>query len=333
MKIMATGLSHSLAVVFLGLVLASAAIAQEAAPRSFLSIDYRSHSTFQEAVRHSLRPTDVRANTGAVLTNTLHPLSPLRYVLAIMGIEAQKQIISGEGLDFRKLVSKLEWKSLTLGYVGSQAGDYIGAAAQAFLGSRLGVAGGVVGFALRPLLWYLGSTMGQSVGRQLGRPKEAAEAGTLATGAAAALTTFEPVKDSFRMMGEAGGALLGQALIPVPVVGACIGGAVGSLATLLVARGVEKTKAGKELDSSLRMRLKSLALKLRGVRESLPSLPGAFQVPVIAPPRGSRSALEASRERGASYQQVVESLRRGDPTGAREALEAYGALEIPRPGP
>lgn len=313
---MATVLRLSL---LLGVGLASRAMAQEAAPRTFLSVDYSSHGTFKEAVRHSLRPTDVTANTRAVLTNSLHPISPLRYILAVMGMEAQKQIISGDGLDLKKLVGKLEVKSLTLGYVGSQAGDYIGAAAQAFLGSRLGVAGGVVGFALRPLLWYLGSTMGQSVGRQIGEPKAAGgEAGTLATGAAAALSTFEPVKDTFRMLGEAGGALVGQALIPVPVVGACIGGAIGSLATLLVAKGVEKTRAGKSLDTTLRMRLKSLALKLRGVQESTLDQLGSIHVPVIDP---------VPKDRSATYHELVNTLRQGDTTRARQALDAWQAVE------
>ncbi len=296
-----------LAIVMLACPLTVAA--QEAAGRQFLSLDYRSFPTFKQAVKNSISPTHFRANTGAVIRNTLDPLNPARYVTSVIFIEAQRQLASGNGLDLGAIISKLSPAGIAAGYVGAQGGELIGAGLQSILAKSLGPIGGFAGFAMRPILWYIGSSMGQEIGRD-------AMAGELDLGKAASSTlrAFSPTKDSSQMIGDALGSVVGQALIPIPLVGAMVGGGIGGTLGLLIGSGFLKSKVGLTMDELMRDRFNDAAGLIDGVSGNDESSRGSDGLQ-----RGSGDDGGAAtgtriltREDKLTYQQLLDALKDGD---------------------
>lgn len=318
------------------------ALAQEAAAggsgRKFLSIDYKEFPTFGAAVRNSAAPTDLHANVGAAVKNTLDPLNPGRYVASVLIFEAQKQLASGEGLDLGKLVRNISVPSMALGYVGAQTGDIAGAALQTIMSNTLGLAGGLVGgLAVRPILWFVGNQMGQSLGRGLqsgdASPSKAF-AGTL--------TAFNPVEDASQMIGDAVFSVIGQALIPIPLVGAMVGGAVGGTLGLLLGKAFVASKAGQSFDQALRNKLGNLANSISpgsagqpqktaagnpaapvssAPAVAVPAVFGAPAAPLVVPPR----PLDAQGR--VAYQELLDAMKSGD----RARIEAaYSKLQSAR---
>lgn len=242
----------------LAVLLPAAACAQEVikVPKTYLSIDYTQHPTFGQAVRNSFAPTDFKANVGAVARNTIEPLNPVRYVGSIVAIELQKQIASGEGISVKKVVSKLDPASIAGGYAGAQLGEMVGAVAQTALARAVGPVGGTLGFALRPVLWLAGSSIGSQVGRGIAKGEPG---NPLKHGIATALRELNPVLDAAQMIGDNVGGVIGQALIPIPFVGMMVGASVGGLTGLMFGKAVTATGPGKALDESLRASLNSKA--------------------------------------------------------------------------
>lgn len=308
-----------------------------AKPRVFLTIDYQSHDTFLGAVRGSIAPTSIKSNTGAVFRNTIDPLNPLRYLTTVMGLEVQKQIASGEGIDVKKLVEKLDVKGIALGYLGAQGGEMLGAAAQSVLAKAFGPIGGFAGFTLRPMLWLIGSNVGMTAGKNLGKGGN-----PLKDGVSVALTEYNPMQDTLQMVGDNIGGVVGQALIPIPLVGNMVGGAIGGVAGLLLSKGLTATRAGKDIDQSIREKFKGLASTLTGETQPSSVVPeGYVAVPIIAGPGGGQPAdLDGSdqrlmevvspdanlasrqRELRQAYRQVVDSVRQ-DPGTAAAAIADY----------
>lgn len=222
--------------------------------RVYLSLDYLQHPTFGQAVKGSIAPTNLRANVRAVARNTLDPLNPARYIGAVFIIEAQRQIANGQPLDVGAIIGEMSPGGLAMGYMGAQGGDMLGATIQSMAARGAGPIGGLFGFALRPVLWYLGSTMGQSLGK-------GAEEGEISPSKAmaSALREFNPTRDTFQMVGDAVFSVIGQALIPIPLVGAMVGGAVGGVIGLGVGKAVLQTESGRIAHEKLKEGLARLA--------------------------------------------------------------------------
>jgi hypothetical protein len=327
--------AKSILALLLAAVLPAAAFAQDVKPpRQFLSIDYTTHATFGKAVKNSFAPTDFRANVGAVAKNTIEPLNPLRYVGSVVAIEVQKQLASGEGLDLKKVVSKLDPAGLTGGYIGAQAGEALGAIAQTALAKAVGPIGGTVGFALRPILWLAGSSIGGEVAKGVAKGEPG---NPLKKGMATALRDFNPIIDSAQMIGDNVGGVLGQALIPVPFVGLLVGSAVGGVTGLLIGKAVTSTGPGKALDEHLRSALHgkadTLAPDIRGAtpdgKVPLITGPGTDKQSSVrdpAPQRGFAPKVDAEPKRDAAPKRDPEPIR--DPAAKRDAVaEAYKLLQ------
>lgn len=326
-----------------------------AAPaRTYLTIDYQAHDTFVGAIRGSIAPTSVKSNVGAVLRNTRDPLNPLRYLTSVLGLEVQKQIASGEGIDVKKLMDKLDAKGIALGYLGAQGGEMMGAAAQSVLAKAFGPIGGFAGFTLRPMLWLIGSNVGMEAGKNLGKGGN-----PLKGGVSVALTEYNPMQDTLQMVGDNVGGVIGQALIPIPLVGNMVGGAVGGVAGLLISRAITSTSAGRGLDETIRAKFRGLASTITGETQPSSVVPeGYIAVPIIAGSSGqspsvgpgsdqrlmevvSPDANLATRQRELrqAYRQVVESVRH-EPAAAPAALADYersrnardGAIQGSTPG-
>ena len=327
-----------LAVLALALPCAARADGDAITGRTYLSIDYSAHGTFRGAVGNSFAPTDYRANVGAVLKNTIQPLNPVRYVGAVAIVELQKQIASGNGIDPAKILKKLDPAGLAGGYFGAQIGETLGAVAQTALSRSLGPMGGTVGFALRPILWLVGSSMGGEAARSIvhgdgGNP--------IKTGIATALREFNPVQDSIQMIGDNVGGVIGQALIPVPFVGMMAGACVGGVAGLLLGKAICATGPGGMLNDTLKKSMNEKANDLVPERAQELGPPGAAPdhppavVPVIhgaTSPRAapaapvSTAAVPDARTRAdiqKSYLALQEAMRGNDPKLLQKRLEEY----------
>ena len=309
------------------LVLPASSRAQTDAPaaRPYYSIDYSVHDTFGGAIKNSFAPTSFRDNVGASLSNTLQPLNPVRYVGAIVALEVQKEIASGNGIDVGKVIRKLDPASLAGGYLGAQAGEIVGAAAQTALSCAVGPIGGTLGFALRPILWLAGSSIGGEVGRSIAHGDQGGTGNPFKDGIAKALREFNPVQDSVQMIGDNVGGVIGQALIPVPFVGFLAGATVGGVTGLLLGKAVTATGPGQALDSYLRRVFKAKADRLAPERmmeagdapPAVPRISGATAAP--AAPMNTTSKAAADR----AYSALQDALKRNDRASAKQHLDEY----------
>ncbi len=309
----------------------ASAVAQETGGKKYLSIDYREFPTFGAAIKNSLAPTDIKANVGAALRNTVDPLNPARYVAAVLVYEAQRQLASGQGLDVGKLVSGLSVPSIALGYVGAQAGDIAGAALTSIMANTMGMAGGIAGgFVLRPILWFLGNQVGQTIGGDLKNGDV-----SVSRGFGKALVAFNPVEDSSQMIGDAVFSVLGQALIPIPLVGAMVGGMVGGTIGLLAGKAFVGTEAGQAVDRAIRGKLGNLANSMSpgtgdaaadhkstgpAAPSTAASAPLASALPVAAKATVEQPLTAAGR---AAYQSLLEAMKSGDKARIQEAFGQY----------
>lgn len=314
-----------------------------ATSRPFYSIDYTVHPTFKGAVLNSFAPTSYRENVGAVLRNTYEPLNPVRYVGAVAIVELQKQIASGEGIDPGKIIKKMDPAGLAGGYFGAQIGEALGAVAQTALARSCGPIGGTIGFALRPILWLAGSSVGGEAARSIVRGDKG---DPVKAGMAKALREFNPIVDSVQMIGDNVGGVIGQAMIPIPFVGLMCGAAVGGVAGLLLGKAITQTGPGKALDESLRTRMKSKADQLapeqqreleKGAHPSaavtVPRINGTTAppqavampstVPAGAPAAPVSSATVSRPDVHRTYLAVQEAMRAGDQKLLLKRLEEY----------
>jgi hypothetical protein len=276
--------------VLLLILLSATGRADEGSGR-YLSTDYSRHGTFREAVVGSLAPESFHAQLRAGVSNATNPLNILRYIGATLTIEGTKQFASGRGMDAHALLRHLDPATITGGYLGATTGELTGALLQTTLARALGPIGGVVGFAIRPVLWFLGSSVGSHVGKGL----RAREPHTFTHGVAEAMRDLRPVQDSIHMVGDAFGAVIGQALIPIPFVGMVVGGAAGGLVGLLLGKAVVRTKPGRLANEKLHRKLETQAERLEG----------------------------GPRHDPAAYLRVLEAAKHGNPHQLRSALEEY----------
>lgn len=306
---------------------------QAATPRKYYSIDYTVHPNFKGAVINSFAPTDYRANVGAVLKNTIEPLNPVRYIGAVAIVELQKQIASGEGIDPGKILKKMDPAGLAGGYFGAQIGETLGAVAQTALARGFGPVGGTIGFALRPILWLAGSSVGGEAARSLVRGDKG---DPIKTGMARGLREYNPIVDSVQMIGDNVGGVIGQALIPIPFVGLMAGAAVGGVVGLLLGKAITQTGPGKAMDDSLRRRMHAKADQLAPEQDLAQGAPpgAAVAVPIIrgatGPAAGAGPAATAVSGAAAlrpdvhrTYLGVQEAMRRGDQKLVQKRLEEY----------
>lgn len=200
----------------------------------FFATDLSEHGSVRSAVKRSIFPTDPAANMRAALKSRFHWTRLIGAVVAPVTIELQRQITSGEGFDPRRLVQAMDPIVVATTMAGGVAGEVGGAWVQSSL-ARLGPWGALAGFVARPLISFGASIMGYNIGRNVG-------AGGFRGALAGALREIEPGRDLGQIAGYTVGAVLGQALIPIPVLGAIIGGSLmglvgGSLGTWLTKSG------------------------------------------------------------------------------------------------
>ncbi|MBI4861209.1 MAG: hypothetical protein HY815_13270 [Candidatus Riflebacteria bacterium] len=193
----------------------------------FYATDLTEHPTWQAALKRSMMPVDMSANVKAAFLGKVHPVKLVGNLADPLGIELGRQIASGEGLDFGRLVKSLHPAVVAGTFAGGLAGDVAGAALQSLL-AKAGPVGAAAGFFLRPTVAFGAQVFGFNVGQGV------AKGMTFRSSLAQGLRDIRPGRDFGQLMGGTLGSLFGQVLIPIPVVGGIIGGMIGGTLGALI---------------------------------------------------------------------------------------------------
>jgi len=250
----------------------------------FYATDLTTHPTIKAALTRSMAPIDMGANVRATVWNHIHPLKIVASIADPIGLELVRQISSGEGLDFKKLLSALHPTIVGTTMVGAAAGDLAGAVIQSAL-AGLGPVGAGIGFFLKPALGFGGQVLGYNVGKGIVDGKGFKGA------MASAIREIQPGRDVGQLLGGVIGMTLGQVLIPIPIVGGMIGGTLLGVLGAVVGSFLGKHGITASLNNVIRGWLGRLADRLDGgvsdptppaeaPDSTLAAAPVAFQDPI-----------------------------------------------------
>lgn len=242
----------------------------------FFATDNSVHPSPRAAIKRSMFPTDVRANVKAALTQRFHWTRLIGAVISPVSIEAQRQLTSGEGFNMKRLVQAIDPKVMATTMAGGVIGEVGGAMAQSAL-AKLGPAGAIAGFVARPLISFGASIMGYNIGRNAG-------AGSFRSAIAGGLREIEPGRDLGQIAGYTLGAVLGQALIPIPVLGGIIGGTIFGLIGGSVGNWLSKSGPLAGVSNWIKGGLGALADWIEGKKQPAPVAAAAATEPGKAGP-------------------------------------------------
>jgi hypothetical protein len=176
------------------------------------------------AVTESLNPGPLGSSITGSLESTTHPLAIASRFVAPIAIEGIRQAREGEKLDVGKLKDSVEPAKIAGATAGVIVADVVGVAVQSGLGAAFGGAGQVAGAIIHPLITWSGYYLGNNFGASVQDGKPSAKKALADT-----LREINPVKFACTVAGATAGGIIGQALIPIPVVGYIIGSVVGQL--------------------------------------------------------------------------------------------------------
>ena len=223
----------------------------------FFATDNSVHPSPWAAIKRSVFPIDVKANVNAAIKARFHWTRLIGAVIAPASIELQREITSGEGVSLKKMVAAIDPKVMATTMAGGMIGEVGGAMVQSTL-AKFGPVGAVAGFVLRPLISFWGSMTGYNVGKNLGKGVRSAIAG--------GFREIEPGRDLGQVAGYTFGSVVGQALIPIPVLGAIIGGTIGSLIGGTIGNWLGKHGPLAGLNSWMKRGLNALADWIEGTK-------------------------------------------------------------------
>jgi hypothetical protein len=181
------------------------------------SRDLVPHLSFKKALMQSLVPLNRAQNTRAVAISAFHS-SRLAWLIARpLVFEWTRAAAKGQTLDTQTAMRALHPVPIIATAGLGLASGMLGAWVQSTL-ARTGPVGAALGFAMRPLIGYGGSILGYSLGKGLLQSK-----GNLREALRLGIADIEIGRDVGNVIGGTMGIILGQLLIPVPVVGGVIG--------------------------------------------------------------------------------------------------------------
>lgn len=239
----------------------------------FYATDLTEHATWQQALRRSVRPTDLSANVRSAFLKGVHPARIVGNLFDPLTIELQRQIVGGEGLSVSRLVRSLNPVVIGTTMAGSLAGDVAGAAVQSVF-AGMGPIGAAAGFLARPLLGFSAQIFSYNVGKSVSEGK------SFKQGVAQALRDIRPGRDFGQMIGGVLGGVAGQVLIPIPVVGGIIGGMVGGMVGMVVGNLLENHGPTSRLMSWIKGGLSRLADRIEGKKLAPPPAPPRAPPPI-----------------------------------------------------
>ena len=187
----------------------------------FLAMNYGKHEKTKSAIAASIKPTTLGNNLKASLKAWRHPAAYVGYALAPLVLEGHRQLKYEGKLDNDKLKETVEPLPLAGAIGGAFSGDLAGATVQSALGS-FGMLGHVAGFVARPMICFTGYHIGNNFGKtaQQGKP-------SFKQALADTMHQINPMQFTTAVACGSLGGVIGQALIPIPVIGYIAGYALG----------------------------------------------------------------------------------------------------------
>lgn len=225
--------------------------------KRFFAVDLTEHPTVRGALRRSLQPIDLRANLRGALATRLHPLKLFNGWWAPMSLLAQRRLADGQLPSVHELGKALDPWVFGSSLVGGLVGDVAGASVQSMF-ARGGRVLSIVGLVARPLIGQAFYLLGLEAG--LGLREDPSPRRALSR----ALSALRPLRDLGNLAGYTAGMILGQALIPIPVIGGLIGGSVMGTLGMFLGNLLARSGPGESLDGRLRSALGSAAAGVRG---------------------------------------------------------------------
>ena len=250
----------------------------------FIATDLTIHSTWQAALARSFRPVDMGANVRAAVIGNTNPIKLAGKVFDPLGIELQRELVSGQGLDAHRLLRALDPRMIAATAVGGGVGDIAGSVLQSAL-ARLGPVGAAAGFFLRPSMSFAGQIFGMNVGDSIVNGNMSVKGAT-----AAALRQIKPGRDAGQLVGSVIGGTLGQVLIPIPIVGSIVGGMLGGTIGSWVGTKLAHVWPFNKLENAATAWFHHLADKLDGGEKKKDAQPAA----TVGPPPVSSDTTAGS---------------------------------------
>ena len=187
----------------------------------FLSTSYGKHANQRMAISSSIKSAPLGDNIKASLKGWRHPASYAGYLLAPLVLEGHRQLKYEGKIDGKKLKETMAPLPIAGAIGGAAMGDMAGATVQSALGS-FGPLGHLAGFVARPVISFTGYFIGNNFGKsvQQGKP-------SLNKAIADTMYQMNPLQFTTAVACGSVGGVLGQALIPIPVIGYIAGYALG----------------------------------------------------------------------------------------------------------
>lgn len=241
----------------------------------FFASDFTKHPSIEEALTHSLRPADAVTNVKASVRANLHPLALAGNVALPVILEARRELSEDGRIDPGTMVKEVKPAAIAGGVAGTVVADAAGAVVQSTLARCGGPVGPLAGFIARPMVTYAGYMIGSNFGKTAGEGRP-----SLRGAVAQSLRDVDPVRDVCSVAGANLGGVLGQAVIPVPVVGYIAGAVVGGVAGSFVGQALGHQGPTGSVNEGLQAWLRDRA---REVERRAPPPRGGRDVYAMAP--------------------------------------------------
>lgn len=250
-----------------------------AAERVYLSTNLQPHRHLATAISDSITPARVGKNTRGALRGSLHPAGLAVDVAFPIAYEATREVVQEGRISPSKLRKSFNPTGYAGALIGGVTGDVAGAAVQSVLASSLGPAGVVAGFVARPVMEWAGASVGSTYARR-------AEKGqySLTDAALETVRSVEPGRDLGAVVGGSVGTVVGQALIPIPIVGGMIGNVGGTMVGAWLGSGLTANRDRAAMQKGVKFLVKNVARSTfgRGNRPGVASDPDLDLSPVSA---------------------------------------------------
>ena len=197
--------------------------------------DFSKHNTVRGALKVPFEHTAASSAVKGSLKSTCHPLALAGQVAAPVALEGYRQIKEDKSLNVKKMgqaIKPHEIAGSTLGVIG---GDALGATVQSVMSAYGGPVGKTAGLFVRPLMTWSGYYLGRNAGKSVKEGKPSLKGAVADT-----MREINPAQFVSSVVCATAGGMIGQALIPIPVVGYIAGYAVGGVIGTMVGNVIGK---------------------------------------------------------------------------------------------
>ena len=224
--------------------------------------DLTKHDTVTGALKGAFEHQAAGQAVKGSLKSTCHPLAIAGQVAAPVALEGYRQLKEEKTIDVKRMGQAIKPHQVAGSTLGVIGGDALGAAAQSALSAFGGPAGKTAGLFVRPLITWSGYYLGRNAGKSLEEGKP-----SLKSAFADTMREINPAQFVSSVVCATAGGMIGQALIPIPVVGYIAGYAVGGVLGTMIGNVIGKHGPTGFLNKKLISWLHRKADDLEGKKE------------------------------------------------------------------